>query len=75
MRAPMEQMYGVEYFPLLWSEWIDGMKQIYEKNNGDICKNALADIKAKTLIVHGAKDPMILPEHVPFLMENIKTTE
>lgn len=75
MREPMEKMYGIEYFPQLWSEWIDGMKQLYEKNNGDICKNDLNKIIAKTLIVHGAKDPMILPQHVPFLRENIKSTE
>ncbi|XP_055304438.1 valacyclovir hydrolase [Sitodiplosis mosellana] len=75
MREPLEKMYGVEYFPQLWSEWIDGMKQLYDKNNGDICKNDLAEITAKTLIVHGAKDPMILPQHVPFLRENIKSTD
>lgn len=75
MREPMEKIYGIEYFPQLWSEWIDGMKQLYERNNGDICSNDLAKITAKTLIVHGTKDPMILPQHVPFLRENIKSTE
>lgn len=75
MRAPMENLYGVEYFPQLWSEWIDGMKQLCERNNGDICKSELGDIQAKTLIVHGAKDPMILAEHIPFLRKSIKTTE
>lgn len=71
----MEQMYGVENFPQLWSQWIDAMKQLYEQNNGDICKNLLSEIIAKTLIVHGAKDPMILSEHIEFFKKNIKTTE
>lgn len=75
MREPLEKVYGVEYFPQLWSEWIDAMKQLYEKNNGDICSSDLGKITAKTLIVHGAKDPMILPQHVPFLRENIKQAE
>lgn len=71
----MKQMYGVEYFPQLWSEWIDAMKQLYETNNGDICKGALANITAHTLIVHGAKDPMVLSQHIPFLREHIRSTE
>lgn len=75
MREPMENVYGVEYFPQLWSQWIDGMIQIYEKNNGDICKQMLSKIQAKTFIVHGAKDPMLVPEHIPFLKESIKSTE
>lgn len=75
MREPMEKVYGVEYFPQLWSEWIDAMVQLFEKNNGDICKNLLRDIEAKTLIVHGAKDPMVLAEHIPFLRKSIQSHE
>lgn len=75
MRGPMEKVYGVEYFAQLWSEWIDAMIQLYEKNNGNICKELLGDIKAKTLIVHGAKDPMVLAEHIPFLRKSIQSNE
>lgn len=75
MREPMEKVYGVDYFQQLWSEWIDGVIRLYEKNNGDICKGLLADIKAKTLIVHGAKDPMVLAEHIPYLRKSIPTNE
>lgn len=74
MREPMEKMYGAE-FPQLWSDWIDGMLQIYRENDGDICKNELKAIRAKTLIVHGAKDPMVAAEHIPFLRNSIKNTE
>lgn len=75
MREPMEKMYGVEYFAQLWSEWVDAFISIYEKNNGNICKDELSQIEAKTLIVHGAKDPMIAAEHVPFLRKSIRNTE
>lgn len=75
MRQPMEEMYGKEGFPKLWSEWIDALKAIYTERGGNICKDKLANIKCPTLIVHGAKDPMIVPEHVPFLQNNIKNTE
>lgn len=75
MRAPMEKVYGVEYFPKIWSEWIDAMIRLYKENNGDICKNMVQNITAKTLIVHGAKDPMIVAEHIPFLRKSIQSHE
>ncbi|XP_052865885.1 valacyclovir hydrolase [Anopheles cruzii] len=75
MREPMEKLYGVEYFPKLWSAWVDGLLQIYNERNGDICSDKLKHIKASTLIVHGAKDPMIIPDHVPYLLNNIKNSD
>lgn len=75
MREPMEKVYGIECFAQLWSEWIDGMLNIYKQNDGNICKNELAQIQAKTLILHGAKDPMIAAEHIPFLRKFIRNTE
>lgn len=75
MREPMEKVYGVDYFPQLWSEWIDGMLNIYKINNGDICKTELNRIQAKTLILHGAKDPMVAAEHIPFLRKSIQNSE
>lgn len=74
MRAPMEKLYG-DHFPQLWSAWIDAMLEIYKQNNGDICKNELSAIRAKTLIVHGCKDPMVAAEHIPYLRKHIKNSE
>lgn len=74
MREPMEMVYGVEYFPKLWSEWIDGMENIYEKNDGNICKDELANIEAETLILHGNNDKMIAAEHIRHLRRAIKNT-
>lgn len=71
----MENVYGAENFQQLWSDWIDGFKQLYEKNQGNICKEELPRIQAETLIVHGAKDPMIAPEHPPYLRKHIKNNE
>lgn len=74
MREPMEKMYG-EGFKQLWNDWIDTLLKIYKERNGDICKDHLAKIICPTLIVHGAKDPMIAHEHVPYLKEHIKNSE
>lgn len=71
----MEEMYGPEGFAQLWSDWIDGFQNTAKVQNGNICKNDLVQIRAKTLIVHGAKDPMIAAEHVPYLLKHIKQTE
>uniref|UniRef100_A0A182NKX0 AB hydrolase-1 domain-containing protein n=1 Tax=Anopheles dirus TaxID=7168 RepID=A0A182NKX0_9DIPT len=75
MREPMEQVYGVDHFPKLWSAWVDGLVRMYHERKGDICSGKLKHIKAPTLVVHGAKDPMIIPEHVPYLLNNIKNAD
>lgn len=75
MRQPMEDMYGKEGFAQLWSDWIDALLAIYKERNGNICREHLPNIVCPTLIVHGAKDPMIAAEHVPYLLEHIKNTE
>ena len=74
MREPMEKVYGVDGFPKVWSAWVDGMLGIYKHRNGDICKELLDKILAPTFILHGAKDPMIVPEHVPHLQSSIANT-
>ncbi|XP_014219196.1 valacyclovir hydrolase-like [Copidosoma floridanum] len=74
MRAPMIEVYGEEYFRKTWSDWIDGMKLIYQKNNGDICKADLTKIKCPTLIIHGQKDVMVLPEHPDYLKSKIENS-
>lgn len=71
----MVEMYGKEEFAKLWSDWVDGMIGLSNATGGDVCTKDLPKIQAKTLIVHGAKDPMIAPEHVPYLLKHIKNTE
>lgn len=75
MREPMEGVYGKDGFPRIWSAWVDGMLRIYKERDGDICKDLLAKIRALTFILHGALDPMIVPQHVPHMMNSIPDTE
>lgn len=75
MRKPMEDMYGKEGFQQLWGEWVDTILRFYKERDGNICKEHLEGIIAPTLIVHGAKDPMIVPEHVPYLLNHINNSE
>ncbi|RLU24479.1 hypothetical protein DMN91_002568 [Ooceraea biroi] len=71
MRTPMIQAYGEDYFRQTWTNWIDGMLKLYDKQNGDVCKQALSRIKCPTFIIHGAKDALVLPEHSTYLKQNI----
>lgn len=71
----MEKIYGADGFARLWSDWVDVFVRILKEKNGDICSAELKKIMAPTLIVHGAKDPMIAAEHIPFLLKHIKNTE
>lgn len=75
MRAPMEEVYGVERFAELWSEWVDAYVLYYTKHNGDFCKKEVDQIKAPTYILHGKKDPMIAAEHIPYLRDHIKQAQ
>lgn len=71
MRTPMIKLYGEEYFRKIWGDWVDAILRIYEKQNGDLCKECLSKIKCPTLIIQGSKDPMVLAEHPLYLKENI----
>lgn len=75
MREPMQDMYGVDGFQRLWSNWIDGFVALSAANNGNICRDEVSQIQARSLIVHGLKDPMIAAEHVPYLRKHIKHNE
>ena len=67
----MEQLYGAENFAKLWSDWVGAYGDVYKANDGDICKADLKSISAPTLLLHGAKDPMVAAEHAPYLMRAI----
>lgn len=71
MRAPLIEVYGEEYFRNTWSNWVDAILRICEKQNGDLCKRSLAKIKCPSLIIQGNKDAMVLPEHPAYLKDHI----
>ncbi|XP_045192146.2 valacyclovir hydrolase-like [Mercenaria mercenaria] len=72
MRVPFLSMYGEKYFRTQWSNWVDAYKNYFTKRNGDICIAEVEKIKAKTLIIHGMKDPLVPLEHPDYLHHNIK---
>ncbi|XP_051952469.1 valacyclovir hydrolase [Xyrauchen texanus] len=72
MRRPMEEIYGARYFRETWERWVDGIIQFTHNSQGNICREMLQMISCPTLIVHGAKDPMVPSFHPQFLQQNIK---
>ncbi|GAB6027788.1 hypothetical protein CHUAL_002022 [Chamberlinius hualienensis] len=72
MKAPMIAAYGEDYFKKMWNQWIDAMILLYKKNQGEVCRKELKQIQCPTLIIHGAKDPMVPRFHPVFIKENIK---
>lgn len=75
MRAPLEAVYGREYFEATWKDWYDILIKIYEENDGDLCRADLAKISCPTLILHGAKDSMVPQFHAHYLKDNIKNSK
>ncbi|XP_059219523.1 valacyclovir hydrolase isoform X2 [Stomoxys calcitrans] len=74
MREPMETVYGAERFHRMWNGFIDAVQLLYSERNGDMCKSEVDMVKAPTFILHGKKDFMKDPVHVPYLREHIKNT-
>jgi len=73
MRAPMEETYGVDYFPQLWNEWTEAMLKIANSSpDKDICRQRLSEIRCPSLVIHGSKDAMVASEHPDLLHKRIK---
>nr|XP_055041734.1 valacyclovir hydrolase [Misgurnus anguillicaudatus] len=75
MRRPMEEMYGAQYFRETWEKWVDAMRQFAHNPQGNICTELLHLIYCPTLIVHGAKDPVVPYFHPQYLLKNIKDSK
>lgn len=74
-RQPLESVYGSDYFPKLWANYVDGIQHLFDVNAGKMSLEELQRIEAQTLILNGAKDSLISSEHVPFLRKTLKSTE
>ena len=70
MREPMLKIYG-ESLQELWSECINSCTAFLARNDGDICKKDLSKIVCRTLIIHGAKDPLVPHFHPKFLQDHV----
>jgi valacyclovir hydrolase len=71
MRAAMEPIYGREELQKMWNSFCDGMKAIMETKAGDVCLQALQEIRCPTLVMHGAKDPMVSAVHPKYFTRQI----
>ncbi|KAG7213265.1 hypothetical protein KM043_002565 [Ampulex compressa] len=72
MRAPLIEIYGEDYFRKTWADWVDSVVKIARKRkDGNLCRELIPQIRCPTLIVRGAKDAMVLPEHGDYLKEHI----
>jgi len=73
MRAPMEAIYGEEYFPKLWDEWVKAILSIANASpDRDICRERLGEIRCPSLIIHGSKDAMVASQHPDVLHKRIQ---
>jgi valacyclovir hydrolase len=69
MVQAMGQIYGEE-LQTLWTAWCDAMLAIL-KAGGDVCRERLGEIHCPTLILHGAKDPLVPNFHADMLHAGI----
>ena len=54
---------------------MDAFFKFKENPGGDICISSLDDIVCRTLIVYGAKDPMVPSFHPEFIVKRIKQSK
>jgi len=74
MHTMMSKVYGQEVFRKLWSDWVDTHVEILARG-GDICQNQLSKIKCPTLILYGAKDPLVDISHMEYIHDRIPNSE
>lgn len=75
MRNSMMNIYGEQLLQQLINEWFDIMKKIQNTREGDICKQLVSNIVIPTLILHGAKDPLVPKIHCEFLHKYIQNSK
>ena len=73
MRTSLEAVYGDDLQPM-WSAACDAWAHIVEHDGGEVCRAEAAQIACPTLVLHGAKDPMVPEEHARFFEETIPAT-
>ncbi len=71
LKEIMAQFYSDELFQELWTKLLDIFAEIRAKYNGNICREKLSQIGCPTLILHGARDPMVSPSHAQYLKDGI----
>lgn len=71
LKESMQSIYGAS-FQSIWSEWLDAIISYQAKNKGDICTNELSKIICSTLIINGAKDPLVPCYHAEYIRDHVK---
>lgn len=70
-RKHLIELYGEDGLQQMWSDWCDTQVQM-QKAGGNICMEYVPKVTCPTLILHGAKDPVVLPEHPNYLNAHIR---
>jgi valacyclovir hydrolase len=66
----MRQIYG-EAFDALWERYVVGLEDLYAAG-GEIYRSQLNRIQCATLILHGAKDPLVPAFHPRIICDGIR---
>lgn len=75
MLGQMVNTYGYDKVKYIWELWLDSIKFSCTSEGEKVTKKELQSISAPTLILHGAKDPFLSGDHIPYLRESIKSSE
>lgn len=70
-RETMSAVYGLEGLQHMWSAACDAWERIVVEGDGNVCGAEAALVRCPTFVLHGAKDPMVYPEHPRELVETI----
>ncbi|KAK3929958.1 Valacyclovir hydrolase [Frankliniella fusca] len=71
MKAPLIELYGLEYFRTTWENWVDAFDRIYKVDDADICRKEVKLIQCPLLVLHGDKDPMVSGQHPKYLLSEV----
>ncbi|XP_026829640.1 valacyclovir hydrolase [Ooceraea biroi] len=71
LRTRMMHIYDLNYIEQTTSKWLNAMRRLYNKQNGDLCNQALPKIKCPTFILCKSVDRLLAPDHPFYLKQNI----
>jgi valacyclovir hydrolase len=71
VREPLEAIYGIDALQSMWTKACDAWKRMHKTDGGNILVDRLPGIRAKTLVLHGRKDPLVPEWHAEYMHERI----
>uniref|UniRef100_A0A914XUZ3 AB hydrolase-1 domain-containing protein n=1 Tax=Plectus sambesii TaxID=2011161 RepID=A0A914XUZ3_9BILA len=74
-RRPYVEMYGEEYFQWAWANHLQARIDLFERHNGNKCREIVPFVPQPVLILHGKNDIYATQEHPDFFLRTLPNSK